>query len=194
MMPRRVPRREKVHNALLGIALVARGRREGLRQFGDTPEAFLGSLAPLVAFPLVNAGLMLVDGKGWGAAEGFLFALCAVLGPPVLSQALAQAWGRGAAWLHYATAFNWCQWAVWAMAAALLVVLGVLLNAGLPQEAAEIGFAGTLAGYALWLHWFVTRHGLGLGRWRAGLLVVLVNAGTALLAYGPQFAAAWSAR
>jgi len=175
-----------MRSALLGIALVARGRRDGFQQFGNTPEAFLASLAPLIAFPLVNAGLLLLDGQGWGAAEGFLQALCAVLAPPVLSQALAQAWGRDAAWLRYATAFNWCQWAVPAMAAALLLVLGVLLDAGLPQDIAEIAFLASLAAYAFWLHWFVTRHGLGLGRWRAALLVVLVNAGTALLAFGPE--------
>lgn len=182
----RAQRGESVRNALLGIALVARGRRDGLQQFGDTQEAFLASLAPLIAFPLVNAGLLLLDGKGWGAAEGFLQALCAVLGPPVLSQLLAQAWAREAAWLHYATAFNWCQWAVPAMAIVLLLVLGLLLNAGLPQDAAEMAFLVGLAAYALWLHWFVTRHALAMGRWRAALLVVLVNAGTALLAFGPE--------
>lgn len=177
---------EPIRNALLGIARVARGRREGLQQFGATNEAFLASLAPLVAFPLVNAGLLLLTGKAWDAAEGFLQALCAVLAPPVLSQALAQAWGRDAAWLRYATAFNWCQWALPAMAAALLLALGFLLHAGLPQDAAVVVFALGLAAYALWLHWFVTRHALDLGPWRAALLVVLVNAGTALLAFGPQ--------
>ena len=179
-------RGEPIRNALIGIALVARGRREGLLQFSATKEAFLASLAPLVAFPLVGSGLMLLAGAGWEAAEDFLATLCAVLAPPVFSQALAQAWGRETAWLHYATAFNWCQWAVPAMAAVLLLILGLLLNTGLSQTAAAFAFVLGLAAYALWLHWFVTRHGLGLGPWRAALLVILVNAGTALLALGPQ--------
>ncbi len=182
----REQRGEPIRNALLGIALVARGRREGLLQFSATREAFLASLAPLIAFPLVGSALMLLTGAGWDAVEDFVATLCAVLAPPVLSQALAQAWGREAAWLRYATAFNWCQWAVPAVAAVLLLALGLLLNAGLSQAAAALAFVVGLAAYALWLHWFVTRHGLGLGPWRAALLVILVNAGTALLAFGPQ--------
>ena len=186
MTPRRGQADEPIRNALLGIALVARGRRDGLAQFNASREAFLASLAPLIAFPLVGSGLMLLAGSGWDAAEDFLATICAVLAPPVLSQMLAQTWGREAAWLHYATAFNWCQWAVPGMAAALLLVLGFLLNAGLSQSAAELIFVAGLVGYALWLHWFVTRHGLGLGPWRAALLVVLVNTGTALLALAPH--------
>ncbi len=34
--------------------LVARGRAEGLLQFGDTPQAVLAALAPLAAFLLVG--------------------------------------------------------------------------------------------------------------------------------------------
>jgi hypothetical protein len=184
----RLPRGEAIRSALLGVALVARGKRDGLRQFGATSDAFLASLAPLVAFPLVGSGLMLASGAGWKALEDFLATLCAILAPAVLSQALARLWGREAQWLHYATAFNWCQWAVPATAVVLLLVLGVMLDAGLlSQQAAEAGFVGGLAAYAFWLHWFVTRHALALGAWRAALLVALVNAGTALLAFGPQF-------
>ncbi len=175
-----------IRNALLGIALVARGRREGIRQFSATREAFLASLAPLIAFPLVGSGLMLLAGAGWDSVEDFVATLCAVLAPPVLSQALAQTWGRETAWLQYATAFNWCQWAVPAVAALLLLILGLLLNLGLSQAGAALAFVLGLAAYTLWLHWFVTRYGLGLGPWRAALLVILVNAGTALLALGPQ--------
>jgi hypothetical protein len=43
-----------------------------------------------------------------------------------------------------------------------------------------------LAGYGLWLHWFVARHGLGLGAGRAALLVVGVNLGTIVLVLGPR--------
>ena len=186
MRPREQQRGERLRSVVLGIALVARGRREGLQQFGATKDAFLASLAPLVAFLLVGSGLLLLGGAGWEALEDFLLILCFMLAPLVLAQALAQAWGRDAAWLHYATAFNWCQWAVQAFAAVLLLALGLLLNAGLPESAAAVAFTAGLAAYALWLHWFVTRHALGLGPWRAGLFVVLVNGGTALLVLGPQ--------
>ena len=177
---------EPIRNALLGIVLVARGRREGLEQFGATRDAFLASLAPLVAFPLVGSGLLLAAGYRWQALEDFLATLCAVLAPSVLSQALARAWKREAAWLHYATAFNWCQWAVPVVGMLILMILGLLLDAGLSENAATLAFAASLAAYAFWLHWFVTRHGLGLGAWRSVLLVAAVNGGTGLLAFGPQ--------
>ncbi len=168
-----------------GLLLVARFRAAGFDRLGDTRQAFLTSLAPLLAFPLAGLALNLLGG-GRGAFSDFLMTVAAVLAPPVISHALAARWGREALWPRFATAFNWCQWAVPAMAAALLLVLGLLLNAGLPQDVAEMGFVVALASYALWLHWFVTRHALGLGRWRAALLVALVNAGTALLALGPR--------
>ena len=44
--------------------------------------------------------------------------------------------------------------------------------------------------YALWLHWLVARHGLGLGGWRAALLVLLVSLGTLMLLLSPLLAAA----
>ncbi len=46
-----------------------------------------------------------------------------------------------------------------------------------------------LGGYALWLHWFLARHGLALSRFRAALLVVVVNLGTALLVLAPRLLA-----
>ena len=177
---------EPLRNALLGVVLVARGRREGLKQFGATRDAFLASLAPLIAFPLVGSGLLLVGGDRWQALEDFLATLCAVLAPSVLSEALARVWKREAAWLHYATAFNWCQWAVPVVGTLILTILGLLMNAGLSEDAATLAFVASLAAYAFWLHWFITRHGLGLGAWRAALLVAVVNGGTGLLAFGPQ--------
>ena len=51
----------------LGVMRLARGRADGLQQFGATREAFLGSLAPLIAFPLVGGALMLMGGGGLAA-------------------------------------------------------------------------------------------------------------------------------
>jgi hypothetical protein len=52
---------------------------------------------------------------------------------------------------------------------------------------ADALFAICLGGYALWLHWFLARHGLALSGRRAALLVLGVNLGTALMVFGPRF-------
>ena len=52
--------------------LIGRGRREGLAEFGSSRDAFLASLAPLLAFPLVGAALMMAGGQSRGAAASLL--------------------------------------------------------------------------------------------------------------------------
>ncbi len=51
-------------SVLRGIIRVARGRPDGIDQFAGTSQAFLASLAPLIAFPLVGTFLMLLNGNG----------------------------------------------------------------------------------------------------------------------------------
>lgn len=179
-------------NIVLGILLLARGRAEGLREFGYTVQAFLSSLAPLLAFPLV--GYLLVALQGGAAEEGgsaaafadLLGTVCAVLAPAVISFELARLWQREALWLRYATALNWTQWAIPVLASALLVLVYPLLAATLSVRVA-LGVVGILIGaYALWLHWFVARHGLSLSGRRAALLVLAVNLATAALVLGPR--------
>ncbi|HEX3405465.1 MAG TPA: hypothetical protein VHT74_34585, partial [Acetobacteraceae bacterium] len=97
---------------VVGIMRLARGRADGMLQFGTTREAFLSSLAPLIAFPLVGGVLMLLGGGGFTALSDLFATLCALVAPPVLSFEVARLWGRQAAWLRFATAFNWCQWAI----------------------------------------------------------------------------------
>jgi hypothetical protein len=164
----------RLGNIVAGIMRLARGRADGLLHFGATREAFLVSLAPLVAFPLVGGALMLLGGAGLHALSYLLATMCALLGPPVLSFEVARLWGREAAWLRYATAFNWCQW-VPMFASLLLMLLGIL---------GALWFA--LVGYALWLHWFVARHGLGLSGLRAVVMVFGINFGTVALVLGPR--------
>ncbi len=171
---------------LLGMARLARGRVDGLEQFGDTPQAFLASLAPLLAFPIVGAALSLAS-DGVLRALATLFATVVLqLAPAVLSHALARAWGREAQWLRYATAFNWCQWALPLAAVALLIVQQFALWLGLPKDAASQMLIVGLAAYGLWLNWLLARHGLSLSRGRAAGLVALTNLGTIVLAVGPQ--------
>lgn len=174
---------------LLGMARLARGRVDGLAQFGDTPQAFLASLAPLLAFPIVGALLLLTTAGPARAIGTLLVTLVAQLSPAVLSHALARSWGREALWLRYATAFNWCQWALPLAAIALLLVLQVLLALGMPEDAADAALVLGLASYGLWLNWLLVRHGLSLSRKRAAALVALTNLGTILLAVGPRLVA-----
>jgi hypothetical protein len=170
---------------LLGIARVARGRRDGIGQFGGTSESFLASLAPLVAFPVVGALLMLLRGSWHEALVDLGLAVCAVLAPAVISYELSRLWGRQANWLRFATAFNWCQWILPILTTILLVVASIAVAAGLGEYGgAAIVFLG-VGCYALWLHWFLARHALELGGGRAALLVLAVNVGTGLLLAGP---------
>jgi hypothetical protein len=179
-------RRPPPGSIVLGVIRLARGRADGIRQFGATRDAFLASLAPLVAFPLVGGVLMLLGGGGLTALSDLLATLCALVAPPVLSFEIARLWGRQAAWLRFATAFNWCQWVIPVIGGVLLMVLAILATLGLPRGVARAGFVLGLISYGLWLHWFLVRHGLGLSRVRAGLLVFGVNCATVLLVLGPR--------
>jgi hypothetical protein len=181
--------RPRLGGIVVGIVRLARGRADGLGQFGATREAFFASLAPLVAFPLVGGVLMLLGGGGRDALSDLLATLCALLAPPVLSFEVARWWRREAAWLRYATAFNWCQWVIPVIGSALLVVGGILASVGLPRASASAAVVFGLVGYGLWLHWFVARHGLGLSGLRAVVMVLGVNLATVALVLGPRMLA-----
>jgi hypothetical protein len=176
-------------NVLRGIFRIARGRADGLDQFAGTQQGFLTSLAPLIAFPLVGTVLMLLNGGGAPAITDLLATVAVLLAPPVLSYEMARLWGRQARWLRFATAFNWCQWLLPMLASVLLMGLGLLLRTGLSEQTATGALVLALGGYALWLHWFLARHGLALSPFRAAILVVVVNLGTALLVLAPRLLA-----
>ena len=171
---------------LIGVMRLARGRPDGLLQFGATRDSFLASLAPLIAFPLVGGLLMLGGGGGLSAVSDLLATVCALLAPPVLTYEAARLWGREAAWLRFATAFNWCQWVIPVVGSMLLLTLALLAALGLPRALARLGVVFGLVSYGLWLHWFLARHGLGLTRLRAALMVFVVNTVTVMLVLGPR--------
>ena len=173
---------------LRGVLLLARGRAEGLMLFRATPEGFLASLAPLLAVPLAGAVILLLGGWAGPAVALVLIALTAQLAPPVLSHALARRWGREAGWLRYATAYNWCQWAVLAVMVLLLLVLGAVTGTPPSAVVGSRVFGWAAGGYGMWLHWVLARHGLGLGAGRAALLVLLVSLGVMALVLGPTLA------
>lgn len=176
-------------NVLRGIVRVASGRADGIDQFSGTSQGFLASLAPLVAFPLVGTFLLLLNGDGTPAITDLLGTLAVLLAPPVLSFELARLWRRQDRWLRFATAFNWCQWILPLLASVLLVALSMLLRAGLSEHAATVLLVLVLGCYGLWLHWFLARHGLALSPFRAAMLVIAVNLGTALLVLAPRLLA-----
>jgi hypothetical protein len=176
-------------SVVVGVMRLARGRRDGVLQFGATRDAFLTSLAPLLALPLVGGGLTLFGGDRLNALSDLLATVCALLGPPVLSFEVARLWGRETAWLRFATAFNWCQWVIPVVGSMLLLLLGLLIGFGLPRQAARVGVVLGIIAYGFWLHWFVTRHALGLSSVRAAIMVVAVNFGTVVLVLGPRLLA-----
>ena len=176
---------EPTLNPILGVARVALGRPDGFARFGSTVPSFLNSLAPLLAFPLAGALIEAYRDDWLTAVSLLLLTLIAQLAPPVLSHLFAVRWKCDDRWLQYATAYNWCYWAIPMAGAMLTVGFAVAVGAGLPSTVAAQAVLGCLALYSIWLNWFIARHALGLSKGRAALLVVAVNAGTAVLAIGP---------
>jgi hypothetical protein len=173
-------------NILRGIVLLCTGRPAGFAEIGAGRDAFLSSLAPLIAFPLVGCLLMALQGKTEDAIADFLAALVALLAPPVLSQFLARRWAREDRWFRFATAVNWCQWAVPLIGAVLVLIAGFMVQAGVPLKSSVVLLLCLLLAYAFWLQWFLARFGLDLSGARAAFLVLLVNGCTLILVAGPQ--------
>ena len=168
--------------AILGIA---RGRPEALRLFGNTPQAFIASLMPLIVVPLLSSLLSSRETSMGQFLAETTASVAALLVPPVLTHALARAWGREDAWLRFATAFNWCQFAM-----LLAAMVGLFVIGGAGGRDAAVVIVGLLGFYALWLHWFLTRHGLGVSGGRAVMLVLSVHVATTLVVLVPRFVAA----
>jgi hypothetical protein len=174
---------------LVGILRVARGRADGIAYFGTSPQAFLSSLAPLLAFPLVGAVLGAFSEGPRRALTGLAMTVCALLTPAVVSYELARFWKRTDAWVRFATAFNWCEWILPVLACLIMVPLSVAISVGLSETATSLILLGCLGAYGLWLHWFLARNALGLSRLRAIVLVCLVNLGTVAAVMGPRLLA-----
>jgi hypothetical protein len=100
------------------------------------------------------------------------------LAPSVLSYELARFWGREAFWNRYIVAFNWCQWLLPLIALLLVLLASFAQIAGLSGGNSLTLMLFGLGCYALWLNWFIARHGLALNGWRAALMVATVNLGT----------------
>lgn len=167
-----------------GFLRLLRGDAAGIMQFGHTPRAFLLSLVPLIALPLVVAIATLASGAFLRGISDLAAAVCVLLLPPVISHVLAKRWNREAPWLRFATAFNWCQFGLSVLCMALLIGLGIVFGSAgaAPGSGGVVAVVALLClgiiGYGLWLHWFVARWGLGVSGGRAALVVVATYAGT----------------
>jgi hypothetical protein len=171
---------------LRGIALLARGNSAGLAAFPASINGLYASLGPLIAFPLVGAGLLAYSGQPALATLAFLSRLSMVLGLSVLIHAFAQFTSREALWLRTAIALNWSFWLVIPLLFAAAVIGAVLVTAGVPEPTAQYAVVGLMALYLLWYNWFIIRAGLQLASLPAFGVMLLTNGVLGLLAAVPM--------
>jgi len=172
-------------SVIRGVLRLATFHVDGFRNFGDSTAHFTASLAPFIALPLIGTAIMLMHGDGTPALAELLATWAALLAPPVVSWELARFWRREAAWLRYATAFNWCLWAMPLAVLAISMVLGVLVTLGVPLDLGAKTLPAILLAYGAGLHWFLARRGLDLSAGKAVVVVLLTNLATTVLALGP---------
>jgi hypothetical protein len=178
------------YRVITGIFRIARGRPDGIDCFGASSQAFLASLAPLLAFPLVGTAIGLFTEGVISSLTEFAMYVCALLTPAVLSSELARWWGRSDHWLRFATAFNWCEWILPLVGCLIMIPISVAIGVGLNAHVASLILLACLGLYGLWLHWFLAHHALSLSKVRAAVMVILVNAATVLIAAVPRLIAA----
>ncbi len=183
-----MPVRPGQGSILRGIFLLARGRKSGIAEFANTSDALSASLAPLIAFPIVGAGIIAFDGQPKLAAIAVLSRVSGVLALPVITHAYAKLMGREHSWLRTATALNWSFWLLIPLLVLTAFIGAALVTAGIPQIRAEESVIVLLGAYMLWLHWFTVRTGLNISVLRAVGLVVISNFVIGLLTFGPDLA------
>ncbi len=168
--------------ALHGILLLARFRPEGFALFAGTPAAFMNSLAPLLGIAVVAGIRPLLAGSPRLLAMHVLTSVVALIGPAVVSHAIAKAWGREALWLRYAVAYNWCQLGV-TLASILLMLVFVVTDGDLTTL---FGSIAMVLFYWLGLCWFMLWRGLALSAGRATLGLIILNLVTGALVVMPR--------
>jgi hypothetical protein len=172
-----------IQRAGMGLLYLAIGRREGFEDFGNSADAYLASLAPLLAFDLVSNAIMAASGAIHAAALIFLVTLCVILAPAVISHPLCRRWGVQENWPRYANIINWAVMLEFVLLGLAGALARLLVAGGAPQATVENGLRLAMVGYALWFHWFVARGALGISRWRTfGLLLACGAANVLVLA------------
>ncbi len=154
----------------LGLLLLAVGRKRGFSCFGTDSDAYLASLAPLLAFALVSAGLLALK-TPVVAATLFMLFLCQMLAPAVIADALCRWWDRTERWALYANILNWAPFLFFMVLSVVITISSALVQAGAPADGTATGSILLFYGYALWFQWFVARGALNLSRLRAAVLL-----------------------
>jgi len=169
----------------LGLLLIGTGRQAGFAQFGANADAFLASLAPLLAFLIVLAAALAWSGNALAGLAFFLSAVCDLLAPVVIVDLFCRLWHRRQHWALYANVLNCAQWLMLAALVLLLPLASLTVAAGLSPAAAAGLMIAAFALYAMWFHWFTARHVLDISCGRALLVMLAVVFGTALLLQVP---------
>ncbi len=171
-MSGRLPIRAKI--PAKGLVLLAVGRKAGFDHFGTDVDAYLGSLAPLVALILVSCAWVGVHNSApHHAASLCLRLICMLLAPAVIAELFCRVWKRAGQWALYANVLNWSQWLAWFVLVILLLVAQLFVDAG-ASPAVAVGFAGlALLMYLTWFHWFLARKVLAVSRARVVMLLVV---------------------
>jgi hypothetical protein len=154
----------------LGLLLLAAGRKRGFRYFGSDTDAYLASLAPLVAFALVAAALLALQSPR-DAATLFLLSICQVLAPAVIAHPLCRRWDRADRWALYANILNWSPFLFFIVLAVVLTMARAAVAAGTSADAAASAALLVFLGYMVWFQWFVARGALVLSRRQTVMLM-----------------------
>ena len=170
---------------LRGMLQLAIWRRAGIQAFTGNKQAFLNSLAPLLAMPVVGFLLLAVQGRLLDAVSNLLLAVVILLAPVAASHLVAKWWRREGLWLRFAVALNWCQWVITAVAMLMMAAAGVAVQAGVPQQIALLVLLVGCLGYAISLQVFLAHIGLAMSRARAIGFVLLFNLAAAVLVLVP---------
>ena len=171
---------------LRGLFLLARGRAAGMADFANTSNSLTASIAPLIAFPLVGALLLIMKGDVTDGLISFTAQLCVALAPALITYEFARRWGREDVWLRTASALNWSFWMILPLLMLAAALGAMLVSLGVHDNIAEAMMIAVMGCYVMWLHWFIVRTGLNIGGWQAVLLVIVTNVAVGLLALGPD--------
>ncbi len=171
-MSGRLPIRAKI--PAKGLLLLAVGRKAGFDHFGTDTDAYLGSLAPLLALILVSCAWTGVHNAApRHAASLFLRLICMLLAPVVIADLFCRVWKRAGQWALYANLLNWSQFLAWFVLVVLLFIAQLGVSAG-ANPGIAVGLAGlALLVYLSWFHWFLARKVLAVSRARVLMLLVI---------------------
>ncbi len=164
-----------------GLLMIGTGRVAGFAQFGDSIDAFLASLAPLLGCLIVLCGVLAWYGRPLSGLSALLTGVCGLLAPLIIADGFCRLWQRRQHWALYANVLNCAQWLMLAVLLLIVPLASLGVAAGLPTPQAVLLVMGAFGLYMLWFHWFTARHVLDLSPGRAALVMLAVVFGTGAL-------------